>query len=214
MSRTAQTRRRVAVIGGGIAGLAAAHRLLELDPNCSLTLLEAGPRLGGVLETVHEDGFQVEQSADNFITTIPWGINLCKRLGLGDQLVQTNPAYRRTFVVRRGRLHRLPDGFLMMAPTQLWPLAVTPLLSPLGKLRAALEYFLPPRTDPSDESMAGFVRRRLGREAVRSVGRAAGQCGLRGRPGEAQRVGHLAPFPGNGARLRQPDPGHAPPTPM
>ena len=126
--------------------------------------LEAGPRLGGVLETVHEDGFQVEQSADNFITTVPWGVNLCKRLGLGNQLVQTNPAYRRTFVVRRGRLHRLPDGFLMMAPTRLWPLAVTPLLSPLGKLRAALEYFLPPRTDPSDESMAGFVRRRLGRE--------------------------------------------------
>ena len=133
--------------------------------DCSLTLLEAGPRLGGVLETVHEDGFQVEQSADNFITTVPWGVNLCNRLGLGDQLVQTNPAYRRTFVVRRGRLHRLPDGFLMMAPTRLWPLAVTPLLSPLGKLRAALEYFLPPRTDPSDESMAGFVRRRLGREA-------------------------------------------------
>ena len=89
------------------------------------------------MSTVHEDGFQVEQSADNFITTVPWGVDLCKRLGLGDQLVQTNPAYRRTFVVRRGRLYQLPDGFLMMAPTRLWPLAVTPILSPLGKLRAA-----------------------------------------------------------------------------
>ena len=156
--------RRIAVLGGGIAGLAAAHRLVELDPRCAVTLLEAGPRLGGVLSTVHEDGFQVEQSADNFITTVPWGVNLCKRLGLADQLQQTNPAYRRTFVVRRGRLHRLPDGFLMMAPTRLWPLAVTPILSPLGKLRAALEYFLPPRANPSDESMAAFVRRRLGRE--------------------------------------------------
>jgi oxygen-dependent protoporphyrinogen oxidase len=156
---------RLAIIGGGIAGLAAAHRAVELNPACSITLFEAGPRAGGVLSTVHRDGFQVERSADNFITTIPWGIDLCKRLGLENQLIQTNPAYRRTFVVRRGRLHRLPDGFLMMAPTQMWPLAVTPILSPLGKLRSALEYFLPPRKSEEDESMAAFVRRRLGREA-------------------------------------------------
>ncbi len=155
---------RVAVIGGGIAGLAAAHRLQELHPQGQIILIEARPRLGGVLSTVHEQGFEVEQSVDNFITTVPWGIDLCKRLGLADRLVQTNPAYRRTFVVRRGRLHRLPDGFLMMAPTRLWPLAVTPILSPLGKLRAALEYFIPPSEDDADESMAGFVRRRLGRE--------------------------------------------------
>ncbi len=165
MSPFYSTTRRVAVIGGGIAGLAAAHRLIELAPNCRLTLLEAGPRLGGVLSTVHRDGFQVEQSADNFITTIPWGVELCRRLGLRDQLIQTNPAFRRTFVVRRGRLYRLPDGFLMMAPTRLWPLAVTPILSPLGKLRAAWEYFIRPKTDDADESMAAFVRRRLGREA-------------------------------------------------
>jgi oxygen-dependent protoporphyrinogen oxidase len=155
---------RVAVVGGGITGLAAAHRLTELDPGVRVTLFERGSRLGGVLWTVHESGFQVEQSADNFITTVPWGLDLCKRLGLGDDLVQTNPDCRRTFVVRRGRLYRLPDGFLMMAPTEMWPLAVTPILSPLGKLRAALEYFLPARRDGADESMAGFVRRRLGRE--------------------------------------------------
>jgi protoporphyrinogen/coproporphyrinogen III oxidase len=165
MTAESHSQRRIAIVGGGIAGLAAAHRIVELRPDCHLTLFEAGPRLGGVLSTVHENGFQVEQSADNFITTVPWGLELCKRLGLADRLVQTNPAYRRTFVVCRGRLHRLPDGFLMMAPTRLWPLAVTPILSPLGKLRAALEYFIPPRDDPGDESMAAFVRRRLGREA-------------------------------------------------
>jgi protoporphyrinogen/coproporphyrinogen III oxidase len=165
MAATQATPRRVAVIGGGIAGLAAAHRLVELDPGCELTLFEAAPRLGGVISTVHEEGFQVEQSADNFITTVPWGVDLCKRLGLGDQLLGTNLAYRRTFIVRRGRLYRLPDGFLMMAPTRLWPLALTPLLSPLGKFRAALEYFIPPRGGDADESMAQFVRRRLGREA-------------------------------------------------
>jgi oxygen-dependent protoporphyrinogen oxidase len=156
--------RRIAVIGGGIAGLAAAHRLVELDPSCKITLFEASDRLGGVISTVHRDGFQVERSSDNFITTIPWGVNLCKRLGLAEQLIQTNSAYRRTFVVHAGRLYRLPEGFLMMAPTRMWPLAVTPLLSPLGKLRAAMEYFIPARKDPADESMARFVRRRLGRE--------------------------------------------------
>jgi oxygen-dependent protoporphyrinogen oxidase len=156
--------RRIAVIGGGISGLAAAHRLVELRPGCRLVLFEAAPRVGGVLDTVHEQGFQVEQSADNFITTVPWGVGLCRRIGMADELIQTNPEHRKTFVVRSGRLCHLPDGFLMMAPTRLWPLAVTPILSPLGKFRAALEYFIPPRTTGEDESMAAFVRRRLGRE--------------------------------------------------
>ncbi len=152
------------MIGAGIAGLAAAHRVTEIAPQSRLAVFDGSGRPGGVLWTVHEQGYQVEQSADNFITTLPWGLDLCKRLGLGEELEQTNPAYRRTFVVRKGRLHRLPDGFLMMAPTRMWPLAVTPVLSPLGKARAALEYFLPPRYGDDDESMAGFVRRRLGRE--------------------------------------------------
>ena len=152
------------MIGAGISGLAAAHRLVELGLGQRLSVFEASPRLGGVLATVHEDGYQVEQSADNFITTIPWGLDLCRKLSLADNLIQTNPAHRRTFVVRRGRLHRLPDGFLMMAPTRMWPLAVTPILSPMGKLRAGLEYFIPPRLSNGDESMASFVRRRLGRE--------------------------------------------------
>ncbi len=155
---------KVAIVGGGISGLAAAYRLQELAPGYEITLFEAAGRLGGVLETVHEAGFQIEQSADNFITTFPWGVDLCRRLGLADRLLSTNPACRRTFVVRKGRLWPLPDGFLMMAPSRLWPLAITPLLSPWGKLRAALEYFIPARRAESDESMAAFVRRRLGHE--------------------------------------------------
>ena len=165
MSEQTTPPRRIAVIGGGISGLAAAHRLVELDPACEPTLIESRSRLGGALWTIHEEGFQVEQGVDNFITTLPWGLDLCRRLGLEDRLVQTDPEYRQTFVVRAGRLHKLPDGFLMMAPTRMWPLVVTPILSPLGKLRCALEYFIPPRQDDADESMAAFVRRRLGREA-------------------------------------------------
>jgi oxygen-dependent protoporphyrinogen oxidase len=169
MNTSPKTSFRVAVIGGGISGLAAAHRLVELWPECDVELLESRSRLGGAIWTVHEEGYQIEQGVDNFITTLPWGLDLCRRLGLSDQLVTTNPDYRQTFVVRRGRLYKLPDGFLMMAPTRMWPMAVTPILSPLGKLRCALEYFLPPRKDDADESMAAFVRRRLGREAYQRL---------------------------------------------
>jgi oxygen-dependent protoporphyrinogen oxidase len=156
--------RRFAVVGAGISGLAAALRLRDRAPGCEIAVFEAGARPGGVISTVHGEGYQVEQSADNFITSVPWGLELCRRLGLADQLVRTNSAFRQTFVVRRGRLERLPEGFLMMAPTKLWPMALTPILSPLGKLRVALEYFIPPRRDEADESMGQFVRRRLGSE--------------------------------------------------
>ncbi len=155
---------RIAVIGGGISGLSAAHRLVELSPTTEVHVFEATSRLGGVLGTVHEDGYQVEWSADNFITMYPWGISLCRRLGLEGELSPTCPEHRRTFVVRRGRLYHLPDGFLMMAPTRLWPMAATPLLSLWGKMRAACEYFVPPRRVTSDESVANFVRRRFGTE--------------------------------------------------
>ena len=109
MSSQPQQPRHIAVLGGGISGLSAAHRIVELSPETRVTLFERQNRLGGVLSTVHEDGYQIEQSADNFITTMPWALDLCKRLGLSDRLMQTNPAFRHTFVVRKGRLYKLPD---------------------------------------------------------------------------------------------------------
>ena len=154
----------IAILGAGTSGLAAAHRLQQLMPQAVLRVFDRRNRTGGVLETINKDGFQIEQSADNFITTVPWGLQLCKELGLDEDLIQTNPNTRRTYVVRKGKLHLLPDGFLMMAPTKLMPMATTPILSPLGKLRAGLELLIPSRKDDTDESMANFVRRRLGRE--------------------------------------------------
>ncbi len=156
--------KRVAVIGGGISGLAAAHRLCELDSSVELRLLEAGQGLGGSLKTLHEDGFLVERGADNFITTIPWGVDLCRRIGFEDQLIETTPDHRTAFVVRRGRLHKIPEGFVIMAPSRIWPVVTTPILSPLGKLRMVWEYLVPKRTEDQDESLAAFVVRRFGRE--------------------------------------------------
>ncbi len=156
--------RRIAVIGAGISGLAAAYRIHELSPETSVSVFDPRPRAGGVLNTVIKDGLEIEEGADNFITTVPWGLNLCKRVGIDDQLVTTSSQYRQTFVVFRNRLHKLPEGFLMMAPTKMWPLATTRLLSPWGKLRAGLELFIPRKKDDADESMAEFGRRRLGKE--------------------------------------------------
>ena len=154
----------IAIIGAGTSGLSAAYRLNQLMPQAVVRVFDRRNRVGGVLETLRRDDFQIEQSADNFITTVPWGLELCRELGLAGELVQTNPAYRRTYIVRKNRLFLMPDGFLMMAPSKMWPLAVTPILSPLGKLRAALEYVIPRSQSDADETLAAFVTRRLGRE--------------------------------------------------
>ena len=162
--------KRIAILGAGISGLAAAQRILRQNADnpserrVQFTIFDPSSRVGGVISTRRDEGFLVEESSDNFITTMPWAVDLCDELGLKASLRGTDPAYRRTFVVCRGRLRPLPDGFLMMAPTRLWPMALTPILSPLGKIRAAMEYFLPRRVDSSDESVRAFATRRLGRE--------------------------------------------------
>jgi protoporphyrinogen/coproporphyrinogen III oxidase len=157
--------RRVAIIGGGISGLAAAHRIRELDPAAEVTLFEASGRVGGVLETVHRKGWLTERSADMFTTREPWALDLCRRIGIAEELIETDARYRRAFVVRRGRLIPVPEGFTLMSPAKIWPIVATPLLSPLGKLRLAAEYFVSARRENSDESMESFVVRRFGREA-------------------------------------------------
>lgn len=155
--------RRVAIIGAGVSGLAAALQLHDRLPEIKLTVFEAASRPGGVLHTVRQDGFLIETSADSFITTMPWALRLCQRLGLEDRLLQTDAAHRRAFVVRRGRLLPIPDGLMIMAPSRLGPLVTTPILSPWGKLRMAAELFVP-RGSGGDESLASFARRRFGRE--------------------------------------------------
>jgi oxygen-dependent protoporphyrinogen oxidase len=162
-----EERPRVAVVGGGITGLAAAHRLTELQPNWKISLYEAGERLGGVLQTSPRDGFLIEAAADNFIRgpSAPWAEKLCERIGFADQLIGTNPQFRQAHIFWNGRLLPVPEGFQLMAPSRLTTILVSPLLSPMGKLRLMLEPLVPIRRDGGDESLADFATRRLGREA-------------------------------------------------
>ena len=160
-----RARRRVAIVGGGITGLAAALRVRALAPEVVVTLFEAAGRLGGVLETEARDGFLFEGSADGFITNVPWGIAFCQRVGLGDALIATEASRRRALVVARGRLQAIPEGFLLMAPHDLGAVLRSPILSVMGRMRLAWEYRVPVRQETSDESVGAFAIRRLGREA-------------------------------------------------
>jgi oxygen-dependent protoporphyrinogen oxidase len=171
-SITAADKTRIVIIGGGITGLAAAHRLLEngaqTGRNLDVLLLEAGSRLGGVLHSFERDGFLLEAGADSFISEKPEAVALARRLGIEDRLIQTNESYRRSFIVREGKLRPVPEGFQLLAPTRFWPFVTTDIFSWAGKARMALDLFLPRRPDTNgneEESLAQFVRRRLGREA-------------------------------------------------
>lgn len=161
---------RVAVVGGGLAGLAAAHRLQELCAHdkraLDLVLIEAGTRLGGVIGTRSIAGYRVELGADSFITNKPWGVELCRRLGIEDRLIPTDARYRRSLVLRKGKPVPVPDGFQLLAPVDVGAMLRSPLFSWPGKLRMALEYVLPRGSSQSDESLAAFVRRRFGSEAL------------------------------------------------
>src|SRR4051794_8413223 len=131
-----------------------------------VVVLEAGARIGGVIHPDRAGGFVLEGGADSFITNKPWGVDLCRELGLADRLIGTDPQHRRSFVVRQGRVMPVPEGFVLMAPNRLGPILTTPILSWRGKLRMLLDLVLPRKGDDDDESLASFVRRRLGREAL------------------------------------------------
>ncbi|HUQ73072.1 MAG TPA: protoporphyrinogen oxidase [Planctomycetaceae bacterium] len=161
---------RIAVIGGGLTGLAAAHRLTELAAEqgraLDITLYEAGPRLGGIVGTVERDGYLIDTGADSFITNKPGALQLCQRIGLESRLQATEPRYRGALVLHDGRPVPVPEGFQLLSPSALWPVLKSPILSLAGKLRVAREYFIPPRMDTSDETLASFVRRRFGSEVL------------------------------------------------
>jgi len=167
--------KRVLVIGGGITGLAAAHRIHELNQNSNysvnVTLLEATSRFGGIVHTEHRNGFILEHGPDSFISEKPAAIELAKRLGLESRLIQTNNYFRRSFIVHDGRLMPVPAGFHLIAPSRFSPFLSSRIFSWRGKARMAMECFVARKStdEREDESVASFVRRRFGREALERV---------------------------------------------
>jgi protoporphyrinogen/coproporphyrinogen III oxidase len=164
---------KVAIIGGGITGLTAAW-VLQNSKRVDYTLLEKGNRWGGkvLTETVSgegEDEFIVEAGPDSFLTQKPWALDLAKELGLEDHFLPTNDAQRTIYVLNKGKLVTIPDGLQLIAPTKLLPFMRSPLFSPIGKLRMGLDLVLPPRQEDEDESVAQFIGRRLGNEAVHKL---------------------------------------------
>ena len=160
----------VIVIGGGVSGLTAAYRLheearergLKLD----VKLLEASDHLGGVIRTVDHGDCLLELGPDCFASNKPAGLEMTTELGLDDELIETNPAHRRSFILHKGKLKPLPQGFFLLAPMSVGALLKTSVISWPGKFRMALELLKGKKKTPGDESLADFVVRRFGKEAL------------------------------------------------
>lgn len=161
--------RSLIVVGGGIAGLAAAYfahrRARAAGEQIKITLLERDQYLGGKILTERVDGFVLEAGPDTFLATKPWGVSLCRELGISGRLQGTNQQYKNTYVLLDGHLHTLPEGLTMMIPTRIAPMVKTSLLSWTAKARMALDFFLPPNHQAGEESLGQFISRRLGRPA-------------------------------------------------
>jgi protoporphyrinogen/coproporphyrinogen III oxidase len=160
---------KVIVIGGGVTGLACAYRLQKraeiFQQNLQVQLLESARQAGGIVGTESRDGFLLEKGPDCFLTKETVARDLCEELGLAADLIGTQPEFRGGFIAWKNKLHRIPLGFYLLGPSKLFPLLRSPLLTPQGKWRVLMEPFVP-RRPRDDESLASFVRRRLGQEVL------------------------------------------------
>jgi oxygen-dependent protoporphyrinogen oxidase len=133
-----------------------------------LLLLDEKNRLGGCILTEKMDDFVIEGGPDCFLYEKPWALALSEKLGLGDRILNTNEN-RRTFILSNGKLHELPEGFMLMVPTSFMPFIRSSLISWPGKIRMAMDFFIPKKKSDEEESLADFVRRRLGEEALEKI---------------------------------------------
>ena len=164
---------KIIIIGGGIAGLSAAYYAKKNAPDTRVTLLEVSNRWGGKITTdrvpFNNGEFIIEGGPDTFLATKPWGVTLCKELGLADRLHGTNPHKKNTYVLHRNRLQPIPDGLAMMIPTNISSILKSSLVSWPGKIRMGCDFLLPAQNGHHDESLGHFVSRRLGREAYENL---------------------------------------------
>ncbi|MFO8035650.1 MAG: protoporphyrinogen oxidase [Anaerolineales bacterium] len=172
-SPSSQEQPHVVIVGGGITGLASAYYLQKRAKSSGTplryTLLEKSTDMGGMIVSEKVGGFLIDGGPDCFLTRKPWGVSLCRELGLENELVGTNDEQRKVYVLSGGRLRPMPEGLMLVVPTRFLPFATSPLISLPGKLRMALEPFIPPRSEDGDETLASFMRRRLGEEALQKL---------------------------------------------
>ncbi|HTH01587.1 MAG TPA: protoporphyrinogen oxidase [Vicinamibacterales bacterium] len=156
----------IAIIGGGITGLAAAYELMVR--RVPFQLFEASPRLGGIIRTEHVDGFTIEAGPDSILAQKPAALALCEALDLRNRLIATNVP-RTAFVLKDGRLHPLPTPSVLGIPTTWRGLLKYDLLSPGARVRLAMEPLIRRRRTVDDESVAAFFRRRFGDTTVSAI---------------------------------------------
>ncbi|MBW7475251.1 protoporphyrinogen oxidase [Paenibacillus oenotherae] len=165
--------RRIVVIGGGITGLSAAYytmkRCEELQIPVDITLIEKERELGGRINTLHRSGYMIEKGPDSFLARKLPMIDLSRELGLEDELAATNPQARTNYILHKGKLQPMPLGLVLGIPTKVTPFLKTGLLSPLGKLRAAMDLLLPAGKGMGDEALGSFIKRRLGKEVLANI---------------------------------------------
>lgn len=157
-------KRSVAVIGGGITGLAAAHALCTKRSDLNVTLMERSDRLGGKILTEFVDGYTIEGGPDSFLSVKPRGVGLSRELGLEDRFIRPVEENAGSFVFSRGGLVPIPEGLTGLVPSRLGPMFRTPLLSPAAKVRVAMELALRSKPGNNDETVAAFIERRFGKE--------------------------------------------------
>lgn len=157
-------RHKALIIGGGISGLCAAYYLSKAG--IRPTLLERGPRLGGVIQTSVQQGCVLEEGPDGFLGAKPWAMNLIRELGLADQVIGSNDHSRITYILKKGKLIRLPEGLMMMVPTKIMPMVESNLLGWGTKIRMGLEFFRQPGDPRKDRSVEDFLLDHYGQEAI------------------------------------------------
>ena len=158
-----------AIIGGGISGLSAAWYLKKLRPEALVTIFESGQQTGGVLQTVSEGDFLIEQAADMFVARPNFALELCRELGIEDELLTTKPVEERAFIGLGDEIHPVPHGLSMMVPTLEQPILETKLLTDAGKQRFLSEDKVAPAKNEEDESLKSFAVRRFGIEAYEKI---------------------------------------------
>jgi oxygen-dependent protoporphyrinogen oxidase len=162
---------RVAVLGAGITGLAAAYELLRLSRErrrpLEVVVLESTGRVGGKVLTEVHDGVSMEAGPDSFLTPKPHALELVRELGLDGDLLRTHPTCKTVYALCGGRLEPFPDGSLV--PPKLMAFLRSRLLSWPGKIRLALEPLIPRELGAEDESIGAFVRRRLGPQVSENI---------------------------------------------